>query len=140
MALKEIANSSCTLSHSTGSTTSGGMFTITSPPSLTVKADGSPIYSGTIMFSFSGGNSSETLGSTGVFVPGSMVGVGTIDPTAVKVKADGSLVSRVDDSGTFTTLSGSFTLTSNGVTSPGVPAPPTNVEITDAGQTKVLAN
>lgn len=136
MPLKEILNTDGSLAHSTGSTTSGGTFTITSTPSLKSKAEGSPIYAGTLSFSFSGGNSSETLGGTGVVVPGSVSGNGTINPTAQKVKDGGSFVMREGDSGAFTLLTGSFTVTSTGVTSV-VTLPNTGVEVSSAGQTKV---
>lgn len=127
MALKEIAVEGLTISHSTGSSLSGGSFTITSSPSIKVKAEGKGVYRGTLTFSFSGGN--YTGG-----VSGSAAGAGSINFTAIKTKADGQFVLRKDDSGT---VSGTYQPTGS---PPPPPAPfSANVEISDANQTKVKA-
>lgn len=140
MALKEIGVQGLTISHSSGSTTSGGNFSVTSPPSIKSKAEGNYMYRGTLSFSFSGGNSSETLGGTGTITPGTVYGNGTINPTAIKVKDASQAVIRKDDSGQISSLYGTFVPSAPPNTPvPNTPIPPTNVEITDANQTKVKA-
>lgn len=145
MALKAVANVSCTISHSAGSTTSGGAFVITTPPSVKVFADAAPLtplgaYNGSIAITFSGGNSSETFGGTGVITPGTVYGTATISPTATKVSAETGKVIRVEDGATFTTLFGTFVPSAPPNTPvPDTPLLPTNIEISDAGQTKVVA-
>lgn len=127
-----------TIDHASGSNTSAGSFTVTSPPSISCKAEGQFMYKGTLLFSFLGGNSSDTLGGTGAFTPGTVLGTGSIDPTAEKVKADGQLVIRDGDSGSFMTLFGTFVPSSSGTPVPNTPIPTmTDVEITNANQTKV---
>jgi hypothetical protein len=128
------------ISHSIGSTTSGGTFTITSLASLNTKAEGNYIYRGEVLFSFLGGNSAETLGGTGIVVPGTVYGTGSISPSATKCKNDGLEVVLEDDSGSFITLFGTFTLTSTGVPVPNTPIPPTDVYFSSAGQNKVLGS
>lgn len=113
-----------TIGHSSGSLVSGGMFSITSLPSLKVKCEGKGVYRGVLTFMFSAGNHSSG-------VPGSALGSGTINVTAQKTKADHQLVIRAEDTGTII-----------GTYVPPSGIPPTipftsNVEITDAGQTKV---
>jgi hypothetical protein len=127
MALKEIAVEGLTISHSTGSNLSGGSFTITSTPSIKVKAEGKGIYRGTLNFSFSGGTYAGGVSS-------SATGSGSINFTATKTKADGQFVLRKDDSGT---VSGTYQVPPP---PPGVTSPFTaSVEISDANQTKVKA-
>lgn len=140
MALKEVANTNCTISHAAGSKTSGGSFSITSPASLKVRAEGSGVYKGPTNVSFSGGNSSETLGGTGTITPATVYGTATINPSAQKVRAESNAVLRVDDSATFTTLFGTFIPNAPPNTPvPNTPLPPTDIEVSDAGQTKVRA-
>jgi len=126
MALELVAVEGCTIDHSAGSGVSGGAFVIANPASLKCKAEGLGIYSGTITFTFSGG---DFAGCTN----GTVAGGGTITATATKTKADGQLVIRVGDSGIMT-----------GVGTNAAPPPPTlpavgSVEITVAGQTTVKA-
>lgn len=126
MTLKLIGVDGLTIVHSAGSPISGGTFTITSTPSVKVKAQGKGVYSGVLSFTFAGGNMSGITAE-------SFTGAGTINPTAIYVKADGALVIREGDTGTLT---GSGTNPS--------PPPPTvpgtgGVEISVAGQTKVKA-
>ena len=131
MATKFIANSSCTLAHKAGSGVSGGVFVITSLPSLTVNADGSGVYTTPLTYTFSGGNFAGCVnGTVATLIPQ------TIAATAVKVKADGSFVMRVGDFGTMTAQG-----------TKQVPPPPPGVlpavgavEISDAGNTKVKGN
>lgn len=139
--MKFVANESCTVAHAPGSTTSGGTFTITTPPSLKTKAVGSGVYRGTIAISFSGGNSSETFDSTGAITPGTVAGSGTISPTASKVRDAGNNVIREADTGTLSTLTGTFVPSAPPNTSvPNTPLPPTDVEVSSAGQDKVRGN
>lgn len=124
MALELIAVQGCTIGHGLGSTVTGGVFTITTPPSTKTLA-GSPIYSGPIAFTFTGG--SEPTAS-----PGSVTGTGTINPTATKVSETLAVV-REGDTGTMVWVGISL-----------VDPPPTvggsvPVEITVAGQIKVKA-
>lgn len=126
MTLKPIGVDGLTIDHVVGSPVSGGTFTITSTPSLKVKAEGKGVYSGTLNFTFAGGNGPGA-------VDGTVTATGSINPTAVYVKADGSLVIREDDVGNMT-----------GTGTNSNPPPPTVpifgvVEITNAGQTKVKA-
>lgn len=117
-----IAVSGLTIGHSSGSPVSGGTFTLTSIPSLKVKADGKGVYSGTLAFTFIGGT--HTAGASGTATGG-----GTITVSATKTKADGSFVFLVGDTGT---LAGAY------VTSvPTTISFESDVEITNAGQTKV---
>jgi hypothetical protein len=122
-----IAVEGLTLDHVSGSPISGGSFTITSTPDAKVKAEGHGVYVSPLAFSFSGGDASG-------FVAGSVSGGGSITATAVKVQASGIAVMRLGDS-----------VLMNCVGTIDPPAtPPTgpvsgNVEITDAGQTKVEA-
>lgn len=138
MALKEIAVDGCTISHSAGSKTSVGSFTIITPPSLKSKCEGKGVYKGTLSFSFSGGNSAETFSGAGIITPGTVLGTGTIDPTAEKCKDANQLVLRKDDSGSFDTLFGTFVPSAPpSIPVPNTPLPPTDVEISNANQTKV---
>lgn len=123
---KLIAVNGCTIGHSVGSPVSGGTFTITSVASTKVKAEGKGVYKTTIAFTFTGGT----------FVGGSSgtaLGSGSITATATKVKAEGGFVVIEGDTGTLT---GTYV---------PIPTPPptvsftSNVEITDAGQTKAKA-
>ena len=133
MALKEIAVDGLTIDHDSGSIVSGGSFTITSIPSLKVKCENKGVYTGTLSFSFSGGYvSPDDSGTTGT-------GTGTIMFTAQKVKAENQFVLRKGDTGT---MSGTYVKINPAAPPPTVPGTFTNqpVKITDAGQTKVLAN
>lgn len=126
MTLELIAVQGCTISHAPGSDISGGTFTIVTTPSVTCSAEGKPIYSGVITFTFAGGSAS---GATA----GTVTGGGTISPTSTKVTVDGLAVIREGDTGT---------LSASGTNS--APPPPTlpftgDVEITVAGQTSVRA-
>lgn len=97
MTLALIMNQSGVVGHDTGSAVSGGVFVITSIPSIKVKIDGAGVYRGPLAGSFSGGN------ATG-FVPGSVVGTWVINPTATKTKADVLPVVREGDTGTLTAV------------------------------------
>jgi len=123
--MKEIFTQAGSIAHKAGSPISGGAFTITSQPSLKVKA-GQGVYKTTLMYTFAGGNASG-------FIPGSIATTApaSINSTAQKVKADGALVMLKGDFGVMTCTG---TLTS-GV--PGTIAGP--VEINNAGQTKAQA-
>lgn len=133
----DVATTDCTVSHSAGSTTSGGTFTITTPPSLKVSADGANVYGGPIDVSFSGGNSSFSVGGT--IVPGSVMGSGTIVPTATKGLAEGNTLIREGDSAVFSTLTGTLTPPS-GPAVPNTVLPFTSFEISSAGQNRVRSN
>lgn len=128
MTAKLIAVLNCTLAHGAGSTISGGVFTVTSTPSVKVLAENKGAYKTPLTYTFAGGT------ATG-FVPGSIATLvpQTIVATATTVLADGVLVMRVDDLGT---------MTAQGTTLPNPPGTPGAivgpVEISVAGQTKVL--
>ena len=128
MALEFLGVEGLTIDHSSGSPVSGGSFTITSLASLKMKIKAGilfkGVYRGVLAFTFTGG--SHSSGTSG-----SALGAGTISFTATKNKIDTLFVLREGDSGT---LIGTYV-------PPSVP-PPTvpftsNVEITDAGQSKV---
>ena len=126
MALENVANTDCVISHDVGSTITGGTFTITSVASTKVKALGKGVYFQQIDFTFAGGS------APGV-TPGTVTGSGTIVATAIKVKSLTQAVVRENDTGT---LSGTGT-------NPA-PPPPTlpvtgPVIISSGGQTKVKA-
>lgn len=125
MSLEYVANADLTLAHSAGSLISGGTFTIISVASSNVKAD-SGVYVTPLSFSFAGGN------ATG-FTPGTVAGAAAIQATATKTKADGLAVIRQGDK---------VTMIASG-TQPGPPPVVVtitgDVEISDAGQTKVKA-
>ena len=125
MSREFIAVEGLTIDHSSGSPVSGGTFTVTSSPSLKMNALGNGVYRGTLAFTFSGGTHSSGT-------PNSALGSGTISFTATKNKIDNLFVLRVGDTGSMT-----------GTYVPPSTPPPTvpftsNVEITDAGQDKVL--
>ena len=126
MTLEKVMNTNGTIGHASGSTITGGTFVITSTPSTKNKAGAVGVYRGPLTFTFSGGS------APGVS-PGSVVGSGTINPTAIKSKADALEVIREGDTGT---------LTGTG-TNPS-PPPPTlpvsgPVEVKTAGQDKAKA-
>lgn len=83
------------IQHSVGSPVSGGVFTITSTPSTKVTVDSQGVFRGFLSVSFSGGNMSG-------MVPGSVIGAGVINPTALKCKIELLAVVRDKDSGNFT--------------------------------------
>ena len=126
----EIAVDGCILNHKSGSLISGGVFTITSIPSIEVKCEGKGIYETPLQFTFSGGNASG-------FVSGTVATIApqSITATAIKVKGESKLVMRLGD---FVLMNAQGTLTGP----PPVPATPIVglVEISSAGQTKVLAS
>lgn len=126
MSLEPLAVQGCIIDHATGSTVSLGTFLITSLSSLKVKGEGAGVFKTPLAFTFSGGN---VAGG----VPGTAVGSGTIIATAQKTKAEGLLVIREGDTGT---LIGTYTQTGT----PPIPGVPfsASVEVSDAGQTKVL--
>lgn len=133
--LKFIGVDGLTIDHGIGSTCSGGTFTITSIPSLKVKAGGKGVYRGTLNFTWSGGNCSGPVPNG---IPGSASGNGSINVTATKVKAEGQFVIRVDDTGT---MSGSYTATNPAPPPPTIPGSFVNqpVKISNAGQDVVKA-
>lgn len=134
MSLEFIGVEGLTIDHDTGSTVSGGSFTITSVPSIKVKCEGSGVYKGTLMFTFSGGTCSGPPPDSGSTATGS----GSINFTATKNKVDGSFVIRKGDTGT---MSGTYVATNPSPPPPTIPGTFVNqpVKITDAGQTKVRA-
>lgn len=129
MALKEIAVDGCTLTHKAGSLISGGVFTITSIPSIKVKADNKGVFETPLTYTFSGGN------ATG-YIPGTIATTApqSITSSAIKVKADGQLVMLINDFGTMSAFG-----TLNPPPPGGTPNTPIAglVEISDAGQAKV---
>ena len=70
--------------------TTGGTITITSIPSLKVKADGKKIYKGELSFSVVGASAPG-------YTSGSVSGTGTILPTSVKALVEGSPPLREND-------------------------------------------
>lgn len=132
MPLKEIANANCILAHKAGSLISGGVFKITSVPSIKVKAEGAGVFETPLTYTFSGGN------ATG-YIPGTVMTIvpQTIPSTAIKVKADNILVMLINDFGTMNAVG-----TLNPPPPGGTPNTPIVglVEISDAGQTKVLGS
>jgi|OM-RGC.v1.027682084 hypothetical protein len=121
---KEVAVDGCTIEPQ--GIVSGGTLSITSVPSTKVKAEGAGVYRGQIQFTVSGANASG-------YDPGTVVTVGpaTIPATALKVSADGQAVMRVDDQVPAAAMTGTI----GGTPTPFVEP----FAITDAGQTKVLA-
>ena len=122
---KEVAVEGCTIEDTTG----GGTVTIDSDPSEKVLADGSKVYFGPLSFSVSGSDGGGKIGD------GNGQGSGTIDGTGTNIcDADGNPAILVGDKVTITvngtTTSGSSTTSSSG---------DITVEITDAGQAKVIA-
>ena len=126
MSLESVAVQGCVISHSAGSTVTGGVFTVTSTPSAKVKAEDKGVFKAPLSVSFTGG-------SFPGLVAGSVKGTGTISATAIKTKAENILVMRESDVGTFT---GTGTLPPPAV-GEGPAAGP--IEISSAGQTKVKA-
>ena len=126
MTLKDVMNVSGKVDHALGSLVTGGVFAITSIPSLTGFAEGKGIHRGDLRFIFAGGSSAG-------FVDGSIYTQVTqaISPTAIKAKADGDFVIRAWDPGTMNCLG---VLLSGGSSSVvGL------VEVASAGQSKVSA-
>lgn len=122
----DVMNGNGALGHAAGSLVSGGVFTITSVPSLKVRADGKGIYRGPLQYTFSGGNASGfDSGSVATTVPQA------IQPTAIKVRADGFAVIRLGDSGQMAAVG---TVSGTPTTVVGL------VEVSDAGQDVVRAN
>jgi hypothetical protein len=119
-----IAVEGLTIDHETGSSCSGGTFTVTSAASTKVKVNGNGVYSQSVSFSFTGGTYTGGVSETAA-------GTGVIIATASKVKADGYYVMRLNDEGDIvgTHIVGN---TSTAFTS--------KVLITDANQDKVKAN
>lgn len=117
---KNIAVKGCTLQGDPP--ISGGSFSISTPESTTVKADGKGVYKGSIAFTISGGTfSGNSIQS----------GSGSIMGTSVKNKDGGVGVVLEGDSGP---ISGVFT-------NPAPPPPSLpfvgTVKVSDAGQSKV---
>lgn len=120
-----IAVDGLTLDHASGSPISGGSFSVLSVPDAKVKAEGNGFFAGPLEFTFSGGDADG-------FVAGSVAGEGSMPATALKVKIGGVAVMREGDGCTMSCM---------GTIDPPA-TPPTgsiegDVEITDAGQTKV---
>jgi len=129
---KAVAVDGCTLTITTAGV--NGTITIVSIPSLKSSAESKGIYSGDMQLLITGITGIPPAGSSS---PGTASC--SISPTAQKNKADGQLVVRVGDK--------VEQVSAVGATEPN-PPPPGNtkpstiifdVEITDAGQTKVLA-
>lgn len=102
----------------------GGVFTVQTPPSQKVKADGKGVYSGAVNVVVSG----TVLGAYAQTAPVTV----TIQPSMLKkFKADGKIALALGDGGT-TESPASF---ANPVSST---ASPVSIKIVDAGQTKVM--
>jgi hypothetical protein len=114
-----------TIGHGTTSQITGGVFSIESAQSSKVKAGGSGVYAGDLLYTFAGGIKG-TITAIATLVPQK------ISPTAVKVRADGSLVVRLGDSGTMEAQGQDASGANVKVTGP--------VEVLDAGQTKAKAS
>lgn len=125
MSLENIAVSGCTVAHAAGSTGSGGVFVVTSSPSIKVIATAG-VYKTPLSVTFSGGTFPG-------LVPGTVIGTGTISAIATKTKADGLPVMREGDTGTMT---GTGTLPPPAVGTGPATGP---IEIASAGQAKVKA-
>ncbi len=123
--LQPIAVSGMTVSITTPGVT--GKITLSSSPSLRVKAGGAGVYRGPLLLSVSGLISA----SCGSQLTGSASA--TIMPTATKTRADGQFVLRRGDKVTG--------VQSTGASNPGSPNPIActitfDIEITNAGQSK----
>lgn len=118
--MEEVANAGCLVS-----ATLGAVATAIPAPSLTSKAGILGILTGTLDVALIGGISGTCTGKAGT---------GTIEYTAEKIKVDGEFVLRKGDTGTGT-VNGTDSATSGGHCTFDV-----DLEIIDAGQTKVLAN
>lgn len=123
MALKALAVLGCTIEPQ--GIVSGGVITVSTVPSTSVKAEAKGVFFAQVQFTVAGAN------ATG-YDPGTVVTVapGTILPTAIKVKDSSGFVLRVDD---LTTTPTSMTGTIGGTPTPFVEV----FKITDANQTKV---
>lgn len=111
MPLKNIAVQGCTLNEPTAS--------ITTPPSTKVKADGKPVYRGTLTISITG--------YTGQGISGG-AGVGTLTGSAQKIKIESQPAVLEGDQATISVT---------GATPAGPPATvPVTVSIQNAGQDK----
>ena len=129
---KAVAVNGCTLTITTVGVS--GTITIISIPSLKVKADGKGVYSGDLEFKVDNIIGIAPAGSSHT----GTVASAKISPTAIKTKAEDKFVIRIGDKVS--------NLSAVGATEPNIP-PPGNtkpstiifdVEITNAGQTKVL--
>ena len=123
-----LMNGNGTINHDSGSTISGGIFTIISVPSFKVKGGGAGFYFGDLLYTFAGGNAAG-------FAPGSVLTVApqSIKPTSKKVKIEGSAPVREGDGGTMAAI--------GTVVPPAIPptAPISGPVIVDsAGQYKVI--
>lgn len=131
MALKEVANSNCTIEiQNVGGSTPDGVLVNTGIPSIKVLAEGA----GVLKDGFTVLVSAITDNGLGATTPDPVSYVATFSATTTVAKADGTLVLRVDDeTGIINAM-------------PIVPAGPTSTPtsfklvITDAGQTTVLSN
>lgn len=123
-----VAVQGCTIIHSTGSPITGGVFTITTAPSLKYKSQTKRVYRGVIDFTFTGGSASGCS-------PGSVTGSGTISPTSIKHKVDTLFVVREGDTGTMSAAGTNSSPPPTNISFPSCP-----VEISVAGQTKLSAN
>lgn len=128
MSLKPVANEGLTISHKSGSSISGGAFSITSVPDPKISAEGAGVFFSELQFTFSGGSAMGFVAES----------VKTADPatiptTAAKVKNQSGFVMREGD---FVAMACVGTIPPpTGGTGP-VSGP---VEISDAGQTTVGA-
>lgn len=123
-----IMNADGTIDHKSGSTVSGGTFTITSTPSATVKIDEAGVYVDALLYTFTGGNASGYVnGTVATTAPQS------IAATAQNVGVDGHAPMRIGDNAT---MGCTGTLDA----APPVPSSPVSgalVEVSDAGQDSV---
>lgn len=120
-----IMNADGAIDHKSGSTVSGGTFTITSTPSATVKIDEAGVHVDALLYTFAGGNASGYVdGTVATTAPQS------IAATAQNVGVDGLAPMRVGDYGTMVCTG---TLDAE----PPVPSSPVAgalVEVSEAGQ------
>ena len=124
MAKKFVAVNGLTLTPQGIVTPGTGALTITSTPSVKVKAGGQGVYKTPLLFTLAGANAAG-------YDPGTVatVGPGSIPATSTKMLADGVLVMRVDDQFATVPMTGTIG---------GTPTPfPEPWKITNAGQAKV---
>ena len=122
---KEVAVEDCTIEDTTGN----GNVTIESDPAEGMFAHGSKIYFGPLSFSVSDSNAGGKVGD------GNGKGAGVINGSGTNIlDANGNPAILVGDKTTITVI-GTTTTGSSKVTSSG----DITVEITDAGQAKVIA-
>jgi hypothetical protein len=124
VSLKPIMTAAGKLGHAPGSLVSGGVFTVTTAPSLKSKIGGVGVHRGTVAYTFAGGSAAG-------FVSGSVTGGGAVTAGAIKTRADGLPVVLEGDRST---------MVATGAIPGGGSGPVTGlVEVANAGQDKVNA-